>query len=74
MVLRLGDKTKLNEEGKQNECYKNWKDEILIVVDIAYSGLGYDKGLSPMPLYSFKFEDGTDCPNSLYGYEVEDGE
>ena len=76
-MLKIGDETKLNEEGKQNECYKDFEDKILIITHIAKSQKdhrGYDETFEGHPLYSFNFEDGTECPNSLYGYEVEGGE
>lgn len=76
-MLKIGDKTKLSEEGKMNDCYEDFKDKVLIVTDIARSKedhQGYDEAFEGLPLYSFEFEDGSDCPNSLYGYEVEGGE
>ena len=75
--LKIGDKTKLNEEGKQNECYEKFKDKILVVTHIARNKkehIGYDETFEGLPLYSFEFEDGTECLNSLYGYEIEGGE
>ena len=71
--MEINDKVKLNEEGRQNECYNNFKDKILIITHKATSKAehpGYDEGLEGEPLYSFKFEDGADCPNSLYEYEI----
>lgn len=76
-MLKVGDKTKLNGEGKQNESYSIWKNKTLIINHIARNKkehCGYDESFEGLPLYSFKFEDGSDCPCSLYGYEVENGE
>jgi hypothetical protein len=77
MSLKVGDKTRLSKEGRQNESYSKWKNKTLIVTDIARSKeehIGYDSAFNGLPLYSFKFLNGKECPNSLYGYEIEGGE
>lgn len=75
-MLRVGDKTRLNEEGKMNDCYDDFKDKELIVTAVYTSkeeNPYYDETFDGHPLYEFEFEDGTDCPDALYGYEVENG-
>jgi len=51
------------------------ENKTLIVTDIARSKeehIGYDSAFNGLPLYSFKFLNGKECPNSLYGYEIEE--
>ena len=62
-MVEIGDKIKiLNANGQ----YSKWVNKTWIVKDVAYSGRGYDPGLSPQALISC-----YDLPVSLYEFEFE---
>lgn len=72
--MKIGDKVKLSEEGRQNENYKDFQDKILVIDRIdrnIQDNPLYDEGLEGEALYSFEFEDGATCPFSLYDFEIE---
>jgi hypothetical protein len=72
MVFKIGDRVKLTADAKQNSCYKNWCNKVLIITHIALDKNdhpGFDTAVN-QALYSFKFENGLNCPCSLYHYEI----
>jgi len=66
----IGDRVKVNSF-IYNENYDDFKNKILIIIDKTTNGYAYDKTMFPQALYSFKYEDETICPCSLYEYEIE---
>ena len=60
-MVKIGDKIKiLNKDGQ----YSKWASKLWIVEHIAYSGVGYDKGVGgalvsckglPVSLYEYEF-------------------
>lgn len=65
----IGDEVVLSKEGRMNDSYEDFKDEVLIIThcDENDTGLGEEA-----PIYSFKIKsNGEDCPFSLYEYEFE---
>ena len=70
MSFKIGQKVKV-AKNNTNENYDNFRNKILIITHKKREGQGYDKGMFPKYLYSFKYENGEDCPCSLYDYELE---
>ena len=70
MSYNIGQKVKVNKRN-DNENYDSFRNKVLIITHKDRMGRGYDKGMFPEYLYSFKYENGEDCPFSLYDYELE---
>ena len=71
--MRIGDKVKLTQIAKENDCYSDFKNKVLIVTNIAKNSKehpGFDDSLKGQNLYDFIDGDGNDIPCSLYDYEV----
>lgn len=71
MKFNVGDKVKV-KRSNDNENYKDFKNKVLIVTYRTNDkkANGYDYGLYPQGLYSFKTEEGENIPYSLYDYEL----
>ena len=55
-----------------NESYADYLDKVLVCTHASNSGRGYDSCMYPEMLMSFKLQDGSKFPFSLYEYEVEE--
>jgi hypothetical protein len=54
-----------------NDNYDSFRDKVLIITHADNKGNGYDSGLYPEMLCSFKTTSGKQIPFSLYEYEFE---
>lgn len=66
----IGEKVRINSEN-DNECYNEFRDTILTIVDYEVGGVGYDIELYPQKLMSLETADGVEVPFSLYEYEID---
>ena len=69
MVFSIGDKVKVSIDN-DNENYDSFRNKVLIIVCKDKICSGYDWSLFPQYIYSFKYENGVNCPFSLYDYEL----
>lgn len=75
-MFEIGDKVQIASDN-DNENYKEFRGQILIVFDIATDDsehVGYDESMNGMPLYDLTDEQGNYLPFSLYEYELEESE
>lgn len=68
-AYHIGDRVKLSEAGRENDCYTQFRDRTLIVTAISRNRRehpGFDEAAGSA-LYDFE-----DCPCSLYEWEMEE--
>lgn len=70
-MYKTGDKVKVSSTN-DNDNYNDFKEDVLIITNAEVGGIGYDMGVYPQQLLSFKKENGEEIPFSLYEYEVEE--
>ncbi len=68
-MYKVGQKVTVSSRN-DNENYNSFRNEILIITHSEIGGLGYDSGMFPKKLMSFKTEFGVPIPFSLYENEV----
>ena len=69
MKFKVGDRVKVHPNN-DNDGYDSFRDKILIITHADNKGIGYDEGMYPQGLYSFKDEEGREIGSSLYDYEL----
>ena len=72
-MYKIGDRVKVSSEN-DNDCYDDFREQILIVQNIATSEnqtYAYDSSMNGMQLMDFTTEKGKEVPFSLYEYEIE---